>query len=218
MDGLNENKIWLITVLFFFALFLLIFSSLSSTIAEVENYFRSSAWLAVIGILLLYAIKSITMTIPNSVLYVAAGLILPTWLAILVSYAGLIVSLSVGYFIGRKLGESKVYTLLAKRKRMTDFLDKHKNDLLPLCFITRLIALPFGFVSFFFGAVKIPFLKYVIISLLGVTPTMIPIIFSGAAISNPLSQEFLIPFVVSLIVMGLAFLIYKKKMTFKLIN
>jgi len=190
----------------------MVFSNLSLTASEIEHYFRSSTWLAIVGILLLYAIKSIIMTVPNSVLYVTAALLFPTWLAILVSYTGLVISLSIGYFTGCKLGETKVYNLLAKQKRVANFLEVHKNNLVSLCFIARLIALPFVFLSFFFGALRIPFLKYIIFSLLGVTPTMIPIIFSGAAITNPLSPEFLIPFGISLTVMALAFVIYKKKM------
>lgn len=218
LGRLSKSKIWFFTFISFFFVFLLIFSNLNLTLSEIEYYFRSSTFLAIIGILLLYAIKSVTMTIPNSVLYVTAGLMFPTWLALLVSYIGLAISLSIGYLMGCKLGENRVYMLLAKRKCIMNFLDLNKNDMISLCFITQLIALPFGFVSFLFGALKTPFLKYMIASLLGVSPTLIPIVFSGAAITNPFSPEFLIPFSVSLGIMGLAFLIYKKKTTPQEIN
>jgi len=33
-----------------------------------------------LGFLALYAVKSIMMTIPNSVLYIAAGVLFPMWL------------------------------------------------------------------------------------------------------------------------------------------
>lgn len=176
----------------------------------MQNYFHSSMLLTALGFLLLYAIKSITMMIPNSLLYISVGALFPTWFAILLTYVGLTISLSIGYFTGRKLGETKVYSLLAQQKRTKAFLKRNKDDLLPLCFISRLLALPFGFASFFFGALKTPFFKYAGVSLLGVTPTMLPIVFSGAAIANPLSAAFLIPFGISLTITLIIFVVYKK--------
>ena len=198
----------IVLVVFFL---LLLFHNLGFTRASVQSYFQSATWLSVIGILGLYVVKSITMTIPNSVLYVTAGALFPTGLAILITYTGLTMSLIVGYFTGQKLGETKVYNLLAKQKRMKAFLNRDKDDLLLLCFVTRLLALPFGLASFFFGALKLPFFKYALASLIGVTPTMLPIVFSGAAITNPLSTAFLVPFGISLAITLVIFIIYKKK-------
>jgi len=211
LNGLDKKKIGLLSLILFVFLAILLFPNLNLSSEDIQNYFQSQMLRAILGFLLLYAIKSITMTIPNSVLYVAAGAVFPIGVAILVTYIGLMVSLTVGYLTGQKLGETKVYHLLAKQKRVNHLLDKYKEDLFPLCFMTRLLALPFGFVSFFFGALKIPFLKYILASLLGVTPGMLPIIFSGAAITNPLSPEFLIPFGVSLTVISITFTIYKRK-------
>ena len=212
LSWLNTKKIWFLSIISVGFLLILLLYHLELTRESVHSYFQSTTWLTIIGLLFLYAIKSITMTIPNSVLYIAAGTLFPTWLAILVTYAGLGVSLSVGYFTGKKLGGTKVYNLLAKRKRIKLFLTQNEDDLLPLCFLVRLLALPFGLASLFFGALKTPFLKYAIVSLLGVTPTMLPIVFAGSAITNPLSSAFLVPFAISLAIMFLIFVVYKKKM------
>jgi len=171
----------------------------------------SSVWLMALGFIVIYAIKSIIMVIPNSVLYVAAGVIFPTWGAILITYVGLTVSLSIGYITGQKLGETKVYDLLARKKNVNAFLNRNKEDLLSLCFLARLISLPFGLASLFFGALGTPFLKYVLMSLLGITPVMIPIIFSGAALTNPLSVAFLVPFGISFAITLVIFICYKIK-------
>lgn len=191
-------------------LLLLLLLKLNLLLEIVQNNYETSMLLTALGFLLLYAVKSVTMMIPNSVLYIAVGAFFPTWLAILITYAGLTLSLSIGYFSGRKLGETKVYKLIAKQKKTMAFLKRNEGDLLPLCFITRLLALPFGLASLFFGALKIPFFKYAALSLLGVTPTMLPIVFSGAAISNPLSAAFIVPFGLGLAITLIIFVVYKK--------
>jgi len=192
-------------------LLLLLFFNLGFTSESLQSYFQSATWLSLIGIFALYAVKSITMTIPNSVLYIATGMLFPTGQAILITYVGLMISLSIGYFTGQKLGETNVYNLLAKQKRMKFFLNRAKEDLLLLCFVTRLLVLPFGLASFFFGALKIPFFKYAFVSLLGVSPTMLLIVFSGAAITNPLSLAFLVPLSISFTIALIIFIIYKRK-------
>ena len=211
MNDLNKKKLGLLSIISVLFLILLLSHNLIFNSESVQSYFQSATWMTIIGILVLYAVKSITMTIPNSVLYITAGALFPTWLAILITCVGLTISLSIGYFTGKKLGETNVYNLLAKQKRLKNFLNRDKEDLLLLCFIARLLALPFGLASFFFGALKLPFFKYVFVSLLGVTPTMLPIVFSGAAIANPLSLAFLVPFGISFVIMLVVVVVYKKK-------
>ena len=211
MHHLNTKKIGLLSIVPVIFLFLLLLHNLVFNSENVQVYFQSATWMTIVGILALYAVKSITMTIPNSVLYITAGALFPTWIAVLISYAGLTISLSIGYFTGKKLGETNVYNLLAKQKRLKTFLNRDKEDLLLLCFVARLLALPFGLASFFFGSLKLPLFKYVFVSLLGVTPTMLPIVFSGAAIANPLSFAFLIPFGISFVITLVIVVVYKKK-------
>lgn len=210
LSGLNKKIIWLLSIASIGFLFLLIIGNLNLFIESIQTYIKSSKLLTAIGFLLLYAIKSVTMLIPNSVLYIAVGAIFPTWIAFLITYAGLTISLSIGYFTGLELGETKVYNLLARQKRTKAFLNAKQDNLLPLCFMMRLMAFPFGLASFFFGSLKTPFYKYVVVSLLGVTPTMLPMVFSGAAITEPLSAAFLFPFGISLTVILLIFIVYKK--------
>jgi len=195
------------------AILLLVFFviTLNITSEDLQDYFQSSMIFGIVGFLFLYAVKSITMTFPNSVLYIAAGFLFPTWIAILVTYIGLTLSLSVGYWAGRKLGETNVYDSFAKQKHLHSLIQKYGHDLPLLCFMLRLLSLPFGFANFFFGALKMPFFKYVLISLLGVTPIMLPIVFSGASITNPLSPKFLIPFGISVAIIFIIFVIFKRK-------
>ena len=171
--------------------------------------------LTIAGFIFLYIIKGIIMVVPTGPLYIGAGMAFPTWMGILITYAGLAVSLAVGYFIGMKMGEEKVTKMLVKNKKVSDFLLGNKENMLFLSFISRILPTPFGLVSLFFGAVRVPFYKYMFMSLLGLSPFMIPVVFAGAAITNPLSPEFLIPFGISLGVTLIILVAYKTKVVTK---
>jgi len=173
-------------------------------------------WAMVLVFMALYALKGAILVVSAVMLYIAAGVLFPTGVAILVSYAGLIVSLSVGYFVGYKLGESRVNKLIAKRKKLAEFFHGKSENLVSLCFIARLFPMSYGLVSMFFGALKVPFFKYLLMSLLGISPRMIPIVLAGAAITNPLSAEFLVPFGLSLGISFCIFMVYKTIMAAKI--
>ena len=182
----------------------------------IAGFAEISIWLTMFVIIFLYALQGAVMVVPTGLLYIAAGLVFPTWMGILVTYAGLAVSLSVGYFIGRRLGEEKVSAMLAKNKKIADFLHGNKDNLLFLSFISRILPTPFGLVSLFFGAVKVPFPQYIFMSLLGLSPFMVPVVFAGAAITNPLSAEFIVPFAISFAVTFIIYIAYKKQLVTKI--
>jgi len=184
-------------------------------IERITSFWGTSLWLAAGGFLLLYVLKGVTMVIPTTLLYIAAGMIFPTWAGILITYIGLIIALSIGHSMGKTLGEEKVKAILAKQKKVADLLNGSNENVLSLCFITHLLPTPLGFVSLFFGALNVPRLKYIFISLLGISPFMIPVVFAGAAVSNPLSAAFLIPFGISLGVTLIIFVGYKTKIVTK---
>ena len=182
---------------------------ISFTIDNVLRHMVLPMWAMVLIFLGLYALKGAFLVVSAIMLYILAGLLFPKWVAILVTYAGLTVSLSVGYFIGGKLGEKKVSKMIAKRKRLAAFLQGNNENLVTLCFISRLFPMAYGLVSMLFGALKVPFWKYLLMSLLGISPRMIPIVLAGAAITNPLSAEFLVPFGFSLGISLTIFVVYR---------
>ena len=181
----------------------------------VSLFSEMSIWLAALGFIALYALQGAVMVIPTGLLYVAAGLAFPTRIGILISYVGLAVSLSVGYIIGNRLGEEKVKKMIAKQKKIDDFLSGNKENLLSLSFISRILPTPFGLVSLFFGAVKVPYPQYILMSLLGLSPFMIPVVFAGAAITNPFSADFIVPFVISFVLTFIVFIAYKERLVTK---
>jgi len=210
------RKKYFIIILLFLA-FLFFISKVDFTVELFQAYFEENLFLAIVVILILYAIKSITMTIPNSVLYIASGIILPLGPAIIVNYMGLSISLLIGYVVGGKFETGKLFQIIESKKHLKRLSEKYKDNLLIYCFVIRLFGLPFGFVSFFFGSQKMPYFKYHISSLLGVTPVMIPIIISGSAVLSSDSLEFVFPFTISLFV-GFVVILFLSKRSAKAIS
>jgi len=216
MQTLKRNKKWLIIPLALAVIAFLVIIDLD--FLAVDNILRTidlPLWATVLVFLVLYALQGAVMIVSTVMLYVGAGLVFPTAIGIAVTYAGLTISLSVGYFIGRKMGHEKVVEVLSKRKKIADFLLGNQDNLLVLCFISRILPTPFGLVSLFFGAMKVPYVKYIFMSLLGLTPFMLPVIFAGAAITNPLSPDFLVPFSISLGVALIILVAYKTQIVTK---
>ena len=211
MKWLNKNKRTLLFIAFAILTFLLVVRSDLLSIESIAGYAEFSIWLTVIGFVVVYALMAVTLAIPKSLLFIAAGIAFPTWIGILVTYIGLAVSASIGHFMGKRMGEEKVSKTIAKNKKVSDILIGNKENLMNLCFISRLLPMPYALTSLFFGAFKAPFLKFVLVSLLGATPYMIPVVFAGAAITDPFSAAFLIPFGISLGITLAIFLAYKTR-------
>lgn len=188
------------------------------TVQDILDYTPESIPLAALAFLGFYVIKSLTMFFPVLVLYIAAGLIFPTGWAIFITIVCLTVSLYIGYFNGRWLGEERVEKLLAEKPYVSEFLESRKEHLPSLCFIARVSPLPFDLLSMFFGAVGMPYWQHILISLLGLCPIMIPYVIAGTSIQNPLSVEFLLPFGICLVVTVSIFIVFRKRVRRKQVD
>jgi len=172
----------------------------------------AQSWaLAAAVFFVIFLIKPFIMFPPSPLLYISAGVIFPFWLALIVIYICLIPQMSIGYFNGKKLGENRVKALLGKKKWARSFLSKEKDNLLPLCFITRVLPFPKDPLSMFYGAMGMKYPRFLIVSLLGLTPIVVPFTLAATSIDNPLSPEFIIPFATCLVLSTTLLIIYKWK-------
>jgi uncharacterized membrane protein YdjX (TVP38/TMEM64 family) len=154
--------------------------------AYVEELGAASLGLAFVAIIALHALKGCVMFIHILMLYAAAALLFTTPWAIAVTYIGLAVNFSVSYAIGRKLGYAKVEAILRKNKRVGDFVERKRQtanrSLSSLCFLMRLLPFPLEPVSMLFGSVRMPFRKYMLVSLASKSITMIPLVMAGGVV------------------------------------
>jgi len=178
---------------------------------SIIDWGAQSQRLAALVFLGIFLVKPFIMFPPSPLLYISAGVIFPTWMAIAVLYVCIAMQISIGYFNGKILGEKRVKALLGKRKWASSFVSKEKDNLLPICFVTRVLPFPKDPLSMFYGAMGMPYLRFLIVSLLGLTPVMVPLTLAAAAIEYPLTPEFLIPFAVCLVISTVLLIIFKIK-------
>jgi len=172
------------------------------TVEEILTYTPKHPFTAAAVLLALYSLKALVCAIPMTVLYISAGIMFPPAWAIAVTYAGLICEITIGYWIGRYMVSEQVMALADKNEKagkLIRYMDRHSNIVV---FIVRLVPgpLPFDIMSWIFGASKLSYSRYLFYSLLGVSPAMFPWVLAGNSVTNPLSQEFLLPFLICAVV------------------
>jgi len=209
LKGLNKN--WLRVILLVLIILVLLPHMRNLTVESIVNYAPASMPLAVLVFIMLYVLKSIVIVVPVSMFYIAAGIVFPVGWALVVTYFCLVVALSLGYMVGKYLGEDKVNKIISKNKKLAAFLSEDKRDnLSSFCFIARVIPVPFDLLSMFCGALNMPYWRYIYLSLLGLSPVVIPFVISGASVSNPMSAEFIVPFSFSIVVTLAGFILFKQ--------
>lgn len=122
----------------------------------------------------IYLVKSVLFIIPAMLIYVSIGMAFPPTTACLISLVGIILEVTVTYFLGRFLGGPYVNRLLSKTKPGRKVLDMKLNENFPTLLVIRALPVfPIDFVSLFWGASKCRFPRYFIASVVGIMPRVI---------------------------------------------
>ncbi|MEL7647873.1 MAG: VTT domain-containing protein [Sedimentibacter sp.] len=181
-------------------------------LSKILEYTGRSPILTTAAILLLYVLKTVIMVIPETVLYISAGLIFPLPYAILLNYTGIVLEMSLGFFLGRYLGKHKMSEMIKKNK-YADRVVKFENDNSILSsFLVRIIkGPPLDLTSMFLGSTGMDYVPYLAGTLLGLSPGMILSVFIGRSVDNPISFEFMVPFFIYLVLILTAIIVFKLK-------
>lgn len=146
---------------------------------------------AAIVMLLLYAVKSATVFFPLIILEIAVGHLFSTWVALGINFAGMLIILTIPYWIGRAAGMDAMQKLIRKYPRVREIIDRQQGNSLFLCFFLRIIScLPGDVVTMYLGATRTPFWKNFVAGALGVLPGMILATLMGSSIQDPRSPAF----------------------------
>lgn len=178
------------------------------TVQDILSYSPNNVFLAFFILLGFYCLKSVVVLLPITILYISAGIMFPIPWAVAITYFCLACEMSIGYVIGRRLGRGGVEMLVKKNAKIGKLLAPSDSIFNTVCFFVRLVPgpLPLDVMSILFGATRVSYSRYIVFSLLGVSPGMIALVVAGNSISNPLSKEFLIPFGIALAVTLAAFI------------
>ena len=158
---------------------------------ELLTYTPQNPFLAAGLLLLFYGLKSATIFFPLLILEVAAGYLFPAPMALGVNLIGILIILTIPYWIGRAVGIKQINKLTCRYPKFEAIIEKQHDHALFLCFFLRIIScLPGDVVTMYLGATHVRFRKNLLGGALGVLPGMVLATFLGIGIQNPASPAF----------------------------
>ncbi len=208
-------KIIVIAVCLLSLIFYLI-SSPNITVKRILDFTLDNPLAAVGVLLLLYALKSLTLVFPLAVLEIASGHLFPVWAALLINFMGILINLTIPYWIGHFSGMEAIQKLMVKYPKSEAILDRQKGNSFFLCFFLRIIGgLPADMVTMYFGATGTEFRKNVIGGAIGVLPKMVLYTVWGTNIQEPSSPAFWFSLCLILLISAgsiLGYYLYRRKL------
>lgn len=176
----------------------------------ILNYTPEQPFLAASVLLLLYALKSVTVVFPISALQLVVGHLFEPVPAFLLNLLGLVITLTLPYFIGKKKGAAFIERKMQTHPHVQMIAEKQKESPMFLSFFLRVIGcLPGDLVSMYLGACRIPYPTFLLGGLLGSGLHLIAYTILGNSISTPGSPQFWISLVMTVILSVGACLIHK---------
>lgn len=218
---MHNGKKKLLTVIRFIPLLLclvlmgiFLLSDTDITADSLKNFAPSMPVLAALFLIALYAFKSLSVVFPILVLNVLGGFLFsPVW-ATIVNFIGVAVDLAIPYWVGRSSGVALVQKLESKYPKFASFFGEKSQNQFSLSFFLRVIyCLPGDLVSMYFGAISMPFGKYMLGSFLGMVPGTIAATLLGMSISDPSSPLFWLAVILTVgisLVSVVAYYLWKK--------
>ncbi len=141
----------------------------------------------------IFALKGLTFVIPAMLIYVSVGMAFDLGTALFISLCGIAFEVTVTYWLGRALGGDYVKRLLLKAKGGDKILNMKNSGKFSSLFVIRLLPVfPIDFASLFFGSMKFPFIRYVLVSVLGIAPRVVAFTVLGDGIYEMLPMDLLL--------------------------
>jgi len=187
----------------------LFFMFRNTGVSDILSYTPESPFLAALAFLGLFCIKAVVIVIPLMALFISAGMIFPIGWALVICFIGLFLEMTIGYFIGRRLSFDKAIALASRYKRLESILPGKRSMPLPVAFFLRLTPFSFDIISIIKSAYGIKYPKFILITYLGASLSLIPYLYIGRYITTPLTVEFILPVIILAIIMSLPFIANK---------
>ena len=179
------------------------------SVDTVLSYTPKMPLLAALFLLLLYGLKSLSLTLPILLLDTVCGVLFPLPVAILVATLGTAITLTIPYFIGRGAGPDMTEKLQQKHPRLRELREMRSRNELFLAFLIRIVGiLPCDVVSLYLGNTRMPFPKYLLGGVLGFLPDVLTATVVGMKADDRSSPWFWGAIALNLLVAGGSTLFY----------
>ena len=178
-------------------------TSIENRVAALEN-----KWLIVLVVELLYLALTTFPVFPISILCVASSMVFDFHKSLLINIIGLVVLFSVRYITGKYAGGGGTQKLVRKNRFIRRLIeDEGRGNPWVLAVIRLLPFMPINPSSHLYGAMKFPFFRYMLISVIGFLPKLISYIIIGNNFGNPFSSDLTFPLIIISLFSGIFFLL-----------
>lgn len=217
---MNKNKRkqfrWIALLVLGLPIVIVLFYWLTKLLTGVtpDDIFLFAGGNVVIEVLLvlgIYAVKAVLFFIPVAFLYILTGNLFPPVYSILINIIGLSVTMSLTFWLGKKLGRNLVKKIIRKSPKVERFMDDSDKSRVTLFALRASNVFPVELISLVCGSTGYRFWSFLGLSLLAMVPTLIPFTLMGDSLKDPLSPGFLIPFGIVLAMMAGSLIVYKIK-------
>ena len=179
------------------------------SVQRVLAYTPDDPLRAALVLLLLYALKSVSIIFPGIILQIAGGCLFPRSTALTVNFLGMLICLAIPYGVGALSGSEFIERIKRRFPKFRDWISLQQENSFFVCFFLRVTScLPGDIVGMYLGATRTPFIRYMIAGSLGVLPGMVLATLLGESISDPTSPLFLFSCALTVVMSVLSFLLY----------
>lgn len=179
------------------------------SVQNISRLVTENVALSALILLLLYALKSLSVAFPIAVLEVVAGIVFPLPIALLLNLIGIVIVLTIPYHIGRLSGHDLADQIIGRNKWLERISEYQSKNAFFMSFLLRVIAiLPGDIVSMYLGASGIRFPQFLTGCLLGALPRMIAYTIAGDSIMTPNSPAFIISVLLSVLLAVISFAVH----------
>lgn len=171
------------------------------TVEGISRLDPGSMALAIMMILGLFALKSLSVVMYCGILYAASGVLFPLPLAILLNFCGTVVMATIPYQLGKRMGAAAVDRIVGKYANAKLLKQLSSGNVFLFTLILRAIGLlPLDVVSAYMGATKTRYLPYLLGTVAGMANSCILFPILGMSITDRNSKQFLISAAIQLLV------------------
>ncbi|MGM9641774.1 MAG: TVP38/TMEM64 family protein [Eubacteriales bacterium] len=163
------------------------------TVERITSFTPDEPLLAALVMIVLFALKSVSLFVYGGILYAACGIIFPLPQAIIINTVGTFVMTIIPYLIGRKSGSKAIAKLTEKSRKLELLHDASNRNGFFVSFFVRIVGLlPSDLVGIYLGASGISFGKYVSGTMLGLFSAVVAFSVMGMSADDPTSPAFII--------------------------
>lgn len=202
-------------ILYGILIVLAIYEARHLTLDSLISYTPDNKLLAALFLIGLFALKSISVFFPIVILQMASGFLFSAPVALIINLIGTAIGFTLPYFLGFFTGAEAAERKIARNEKLKRIIEKQRKHEFFLCFFLRVIScLPSDLVSMYLGMLKFKFVRYLISSILGALPGIIPATFMGRSITNPFSPAFIGSLLITVVCSAISIAVYhfyKKK-------